>query len=574
MAIRSKDPSNVLNDAINAQKQLMKGYERPGEVLTFETVRSLDEAYCRELFPDRNRRDEHSEIENGIMAWGVNHALGRIIPETYADGPFKLHPSNPSRQAQAHNFLFDCGCLAEGERLLDWLRDGLISGVVRDVRKDGFEAFSSMLVLKTASSSAYSEAIGRRGVRWSSTQATEQAGADERDLERRHRDLLPDLDRRVDVFDGWGMAYKSDPEIDAYFLEWGRLYLRRMIGSEMIAPEQTIGGLPFARYLEALAVLAGRAQKQLCFAGLLQHRRPDLMLRNLLTTFTSVDELVSDVAHQLGVEALEAQRILAHLTLSPTNRTLHTGSGDTTWAPLVQASTTSVILPLYGLEINPFLFLLNDLRGKYPGDWSSLANSREARWIEQLRAMFPGPRWRVSARGVKLRDRKRDVTDVDFAAYDTETGELALLQLKWQQPVGADSRGRRSAGKNLLDTGNKWIRDVTGWLEKYGAAEIVARLCGDRPPVSLVKLFVVARYNAHFSGRADRDKLATWTDWAHFQRGRAQCLGGTVSDLVAAVKKEIATATAELIPESFVVPLPDLAILLNPTEVAENEQHP
>ena len=40
----------LFEQAIAAQKELLKSYERPSEVLTFETTRALDFLFCRELF--------------------------------------------------------------------------------------------------------------------------------------------------------------------------------------------------------------------------------------------------------------------------------------------------------------------------------------------------------------------------------------------------------------------------------------------------------------------------------------------------------------------------------------------
>ncbi|EAQ34328.1 hypothetical protein NB311A_13781 [Nitrobacter sp. Nb-311A] len=131
------------------------------------------------------------------------------------------------------------------------------------------------------------------------------------------------------------------------------------------------------------------------------------------------------------------------------------------------------------------------------------------------------------------------VTDLDFVTYDTEANELAVFQLKWQQPVGIDAshRLRRSTGRNLVTDSNKWIETVFGWIGKYGLAELAKRLGLRVRPDLRVQCFVMARYNAHFSGFANTDERATWIDWSHFLKAWVECPGFPPTELAAALKK-------------------------------------
>lgn len=103
----------------------------------------------------------------------------------------------------------------------------------------------------------------------------------ESDLERRHVEMLPELEKRVEKHQGWSIAYSTTDEIDSYFLEWGQVYLRRMWSQDLIGLDEKIGGSQFNEYLGILAALSGRAQKHLCYAAILKHRHPELDLRNL-----------------------------------------------------------------------------------------------------------------------------------------------------------------------------------------------------------------------------------------------------------------------------------------------------
>jgi hypothetical protein len=249
--------------------------------------------------------------------------------------------------------------------------------------------------------------------------------------------------------------------------------------------------------------------------------------------------------------------------LDSSNRDVHTSSPDTAWAPVVRATHDNYILPLYGLEINPFLFLLTDLQAKYPKDWSAAANNRERRWFTDLRSLFPHARWQVKE-NLKLRDGSKTVTDIDFIAYDSRFNELAIFQLKWQQPIGVDNRRRRSAGKNLVSEADAWMTAVDAWIEKHGIDKLVGRAGLSVKPGLRLHVFVIARYNAFFSGYMGKRDRAVWADWNHLMKARYEKPQASVGELADVLKAQVASIPASFPGESYTVPLFDVAIILNP----------
>jgi hypothetical protein len=146
-----------------------------------------------------------------------------------------------------------------------------------------------------------------------------------------------------------------------------------------------------------------------------------------------------------------------------------------------------------------------------------------------------------------------------------QNNELAIFQLKWQQPVGTDNRARRSAGKNLISEGNRWIEIVLTWLEKHGVFELARRASITVKPSVRVELFVIARYNAFYSGFADYDERAVWVDWNHFMKLRVESPQSSIKQMAEMLKVETEKIAASFPGESYVVPISDLAIILNPT---------
>jgi hypothetical protein len=171
----------------------------------------------------------------------------------------------------------------------------------------------------------------------------------------------------------------------------------------------------------------------------------------------------------------------------------------------------------------------------------------------------------VSDRNLRLRDGAKTITDIDFLAYDTRNEELALFQLKWQHPVGVDNRMRRSAGKNLVAEGNRWIQSLHCWLSAHGIAELSRRAGIAVKPDARALLFVVARYNAFFPGYTALDERAVWADWNHLMKVRLQNPDASVSQIAKTLKEQADEIASSFPGESYAVPIGDLAIILDPT---------
>lgn len=563
----------ALNERIDRQRAFLEQWRKPSEPLLFETLRAIDELFCRELFEgDASASDPARLAELSTMTWGVNKALARMIPDRLATGPFKLFQSVEDLQARADSFLLHCGILERAELLRAWVAEGLVSARFETPSKSMSSEIREIMILDTRHPSLFAEFLSLRHLEWVSERVREFDLPLEQDLANRLARMTPALQSRVRKLGDWGISYDTTEEIDELFAECGQLYLRRMWSQDLIGLDDKIGGHEFRDYLGILAALSGRAQKHLNFAMLLKQRHPELDRRNLLTTFCTYEELVEGLADHLDADTPLIRDLLPCITLTPGNRDVHTLTAETAWAPLVRASQDFCILPLYGLEINPFLFLLRDLQARYPKDWSLAANNRERRWLVDLKAVFPTGRWVVPDRNLKLRDDGRTVTDIDFFAYDRTRNELALFQLKWQQPVGIDNRARRSAGKNLVEEGNRWIASVCAWLNKYGAAELSRRAGIDSKPELRVTFFVIARYNAFYSGYSGQDERAVWADWGHLLKARMENPAVSLIELAALLKQDT-NAGASMYPgDSYFVPIQDLMILMNPQRIGDRQR--
>lgn len=554
------DALTLFDNAITAQRKRMTGYEIQSEALTLETIRALDYVYFKDLIPELSQNSHLSDQEISIMQWGVNEALSRIFPK-HLSKTAHFYTSNETIQSKADNFIFDAGVLAMALRQRTLVSQKLLKGFIDPrVTKSG----NKLLVLEAVDSSVYWDAIGRTGMSWLSNKASTRDQARELELEQHHLAILPELDKYLSEPNSWKLkepfnGYKK------HFHSWAEIYLRRMVYQDLLGIDDVIGDHSYGKYISVLTVISAICQMRICYAGILHSKRQALNIRNLLTGVSSLQNLRIEVANFLDAESKEAAELLDHLILAPQNCEHHFLRSTPAWAPIVQTSEHACILPSFGLDINPFLFLLNELKTRYEADWFKLANRREGRWIAELMTLFPSPRW-ICKSGVKLKRNGNLVTDIDFLALDIHTGQLALFQLKWQQPSLNDEKVRHSNGSNFVDGCNEWIHEVRGWLEEFGINEFLIRARIDHVSVEKFSLFVLARYSAHFPTKTTPDQGATWSDWGHLRKHREVMPNGSVVDLQYDLDNEIRAQQQNLNYESFVLPLPGLAVIVNPTK--------
>ena len=539
----------------------MRGYEVPSEALTIETARALDYAFCREHIPHLPPLKKLDRQKLFYLQGGVNEALSRVLPTglTYAEPA--LYLSSPRSQERADEFLFDAGVLNMAERLLTQLRAGFLEGRIDPTRR---VRGMKILVLTAKTESLYFESIGHVGVAWLSERARESGLPKEKELRSVREAMLPEIEERL--LSGADPAEGLFPGADQHFQECASVYLSRMPYQDLLGANDSIGGRKFSDYVQALTTLSTLLETRLCVSAVLHSMRPNYGLRNILTGVSDAGELVEAVASHMDAETADINQLLTHLVLSPCNAKLHLGRGTPAWAPIIQTSANFCVLPCFGLDMNPFVFLATELRERYKSDWFSAANARESRWIEELRALFPPPRWRC-ADGVKIKRNGKIITDIDFIAHDVSTGEVALFQLKWQQPSVSDERSRRSNASNLVGESNRWVSAVSDWIREEGIGEVAKRLQVPATDIKRLRLFVLGRYAAHFSGQSDQDPRAVWSDWGNFERELAASPGASVEALANGLELKLLGEKKAIAPDSLMVPLPGLVVVLNPTRV-------
>jgi hypothetical protein len=182
------------------------------------------------------------------------------------------------------------------------------------------------------------------------------------------------------------------------------------------------------------------------------------------------------------------------------------------------------LLPWFGGLLNPVCGLVRTLRLRHTRDWDKAVDGREVCFREDLQNHFAQPRFHVPDHGMTLRrDDGSHITDVDAAILDRETGDLALVQLKWPDIYGMSPKERESRSLNLLKA-NVWVDRVSGWIDRRNARQVAKALgipdgaSESRPPI----LMVVPRYAARFTLNDHLDERACWVAWPEVARMRLE----------------------------------------------------
>lgn len=550
----------LLDRAIRRQRAYVEHWNQPKSQLLFELVRALDYLFVGDMLEKPSIEIDEVATRN-IRSFGANAALAMMVPDGLHSESFKHFPSWPQIQRQADDLLFHCGVLQRALKLRHEVHHDLLDPNILNFKDLPDNAVGLVLELHPKSASYRSERIAYGSREWLQDLQFEADRPMEEALEREHFAVLPELVKNVQKFEDWGITYRTSREIDDYFLEWGRLYLRRMWGQDLIGLEDRIGPSQYNEYLGVLVGLAGRAQKHLCYASILSRRHPELDLRNLLTTFSPYHDFLYALSKHLDAEQLQIQQICESLTLSPFNKNNHTTSGDIAWAPLVKSSQSHIILPVFGLEHSPFRFLLRDLKAKYAKDWFASANRREVRWQSELKELFASSRWQVISTGIDLKHDGQVLTDIDFLLFDKQRNTALLFQLKWQDPVGLDDKAKLSAARNFEHGGNKWVAATLRWLEIYGTAELGVRGSVQLDSKTSVLLVVMGRYTGPLLSAEGLDQRAAWTDWATFLQSISSGALATLNDLCQDLKQRQKAVANLDFDDSYAFPIGDMTIV-------------
>ncbi|POR45557.1 hypothetical protein [Bosea psychrotolerans] len=321
------------------------------------------------------------------------------------------------------------------------------------------------------------------------------------------RSLLTEL---VYPFHTHFIGYEADPVLDLYFFGHAYSEIQLSKGFDTFHFSTVFGGMTFQHYKLAAMFIVSVGMKHRAFVRALMEKQSSIRIEDVLTVSVATTgflEGLRDFINQFGEQhehhvpvTDEGVRIIFDvLSVSRRNLALLDRPGAPL-PPLIQCSDDHVIRPLAGATSDEvMLFLLNSLQHSFPKDYDRAQRSREGvmqRAVEgTLRSVLPDLEYRGN---IKLRRGGKDLTDLDMVIVEQSTDRVVLIQLKHQDPYGADLATMQARTGRLNQQVSDWLRKVRSWLAAASTSELRATL---RLPPSMtrptVSLLVLTRHFAH-----------------------------------------------------------------------------
>lgn len=322
------------------------------------------------------------------------------------------------------------------------------------------------------------------------------------------------------------IGYEADPTLDLYF--FGHAYHELLLakGYDTFHFSTTFGGVTFANYKLAATFIVSVGMKHRAFVRALMEKESAIRVEDVLTVSVETAgflESLREFINQFGkrfeghVPATENDvgTIFDVLSVNRSNLALLDRPGSPI-PPLIQCSEEHVIRPLAGASADEvMLFLLNSLQHHFPKEYDRAQRAREGvmqRAVEAaIRPVLPALEFRGN---IKLRQAGKVLTDVDLVIVEPSHDRLILVQLKHQDPYGADFATMLARTGRLNQQVSDWLRKVRSWLTAAGTPELRAtfRLPSDsaRPDISLL---VLTRHYAHSLRQVVVGEDATFSNW-------------------------------------------------------------
>ncbi len=498
------------------EKRVSNSFTLDKRLALLELTRAIDSYYfLRTTLRNNKQHRRESELDD-LYTFGWNKALSLFLDDAVKHFGVPLVPSIRESMDWADSVLQHCGRLSMCEFLTDLCRAGLAT--VLHSEKDRY-------VFTYVADPIGMEAIEREEFHWLRNFIVDLQQGVYEELSLNHQAVRQLMRKLVKPWREHFISYTTTPEIDAHYEALGILHAQQMFGQDSFPGEAEFGGQEFNLYRATVGVLAGWTLKHIGFCLALLEDNPGIELRNIICTFQPIEKLAWYLAEALDVEMGVALQGLQSVLLDTDNKRYHCGIPVGPSPPLIMIGDGQVLRSVAGCLSTPFYFMLRELKRRYPSDWDRAVNMREDVFRKELYQLFPGRRFVKATGNVKIKMDNKVATDIDAVVLDTKTGVLGLFQLKWQDAFGYSMRERESRKRNLYRSIGKWIDVVQDWISGGGALELARTLvpadCEGRG-VKDIKMFVLGRNFAHFSGADIPDERAAWGMWPQVLRLASQ----------------------------------------------------
>ena len=487
------------------------GWEREALI---ELIRSADlHAYFQHFFAKPELTDQFASKCLSIQR-GIGPLLCALLPklEQYGDG-IPLFPSTDATAAWADHTLDKTGQLAMLRRLAHGERYGLTRGEVHSNEHLSIHIVASNI-----------EASDRKDLDWLTSNTLAHRTERQKYLDSQLRGWARDrIDQYVGIYMGHFICYDSDWELHQLYREQAESLLIASAEADTFPDDVVIGPRTFGEWKAIVITAVARAMLHLSFATRLSAKNTNrLNLRNLLTIHVRQEDLRVVWSQQTGItDDNELDEIADIFMLTTKHAEEYYSHCDYPLPYNIRFGKYFALLPQFGYIGNACTFLVTELKRKYRKEWDKAVNLREAKFQQDIYKLLPAPAYIRGKDNVIVRDGNRtNKTDIDAVLFDKACNCIYLFQLKWFDVFGLRLKERQSKLNNLLKA-EEWVDRVNLWVSNVSNRELFSYLGLSKhlPARSVdVRLIVLTRNGARFSGTHKYDERAAWISWPRLCR--------------------------------------------------------
>ncbi len=335
------------------------------------------------------------------------------------------------------------------------------------------------------------------------------------------KELSHTLEPYVEVSDRYGFISYSDspPDIEPLFGEWASTYADTTMGADSFPETARFGNVEFRYYCEMAWSIMASARKHLEFCKAAIRRHKTLEPMNILTVPADISKLIEETVIELNIDEIAARSVVEAFIRNPSK------PAALGLPPYVRIGSDCVLRSVCGALDNPYVYMLDHLRGTYRADWDSAVDLREDIFRSQvaLELAQHGVFSLESSRNISI---GKETTDIDVVSVDSSDGILALFQLKWMDRYNYSISARRAKQRNFVESANKWVGKVERWLTSVGGPKAAAKMLGfskkQSQHITDHRIFILGRWFSLFSDGPQRASSAAWLNWGTFVKSLSE----------------------------------------------------
>lgn len=415
-----------------------------------------------------------------------------------------LKPLDDQHKILYTELIYSCGIIGWMQSMIDDVKAGYLS----------YTSLFNHVRIKFREKYHWNEYLEKEHLTWYSATIARLQQDEYEKSNAKLPEILDKISRSVFVWRDHFMGYSNDIETEAYFNELAYLDAKQTVEWDMFPGECLFNDIYYGDIVQSIIDFSGYSIKHMYCANALKALHPKLISENLFICISVEGDLVHLIASNQKIDIKNAKIILDTLSLTSNNRDYYNHT-KASCAPLIKVSRQQYVRSIWGFLDGAFEFALFRLHDSFPKDWDRNVNTRERTFKEHLYLLFDNDRFLCVPHTILIESDGQVSTDIDAAVIDKVTGEIALFQLKWQDPIGYSSFALKSKKNNYKEQTEKWINAVDKWIKNCNEAELASKLGIKKKYVrkNRILLFVLGRHHGNYSGHSKPTSKCVWVQW-------------------------------------------------------------